>query len=360
MAYRRKLGLTRSATFHPDIRQHSSEDLDSPSETSPSLAAKAIRASAAHRESSLSSAYSPRSKGSPTYDYTSMKGSDDVGGFWGVLVRKAKAILEDETMSREIEAPSISPPKANQSFQQHDSSKKMENPTLRNGLDAFTSSLNNFGNALEEGRSIVENKTADIIQETRKLQIRRNGTGPSEQNQGSKTQPTQSQKQTSNEDQLTESRKMAVATAAKAKLLLRELKTLKSDLAYAKERCSQLEEENRMLRETGQKGDHHDDDDMIRLQLETLLAEKSRLANENEVYARENRFLREILEYHQLTMDFIDFDEDDIEEVTEVYPLPAVSTFPVPLPQQVTMDVPQTEVPPSHTVPEVEDSTKTC
>lgn len=43
-----------------------------------------------------------------------MKGSDDVGGFWGVLVRKAKAILEDETMSREIEAPSISPPKANQ------------------------------------------------------------------------------------------------------------------------------------------------------------------------------------------------------------------------------------------------------
>lgn len=59
-------------------------------------------------------------------------------------------------------------------------------------------------------------------------------------------------------------------------------------------------------------------------------------------------------------MDFIDFDEDDIEEVTEVYPLPAVSTFPVPLPQQVTMDVPQTEVPPSHTVPGVEDSTKTC
>lgn len=61
----------------------------------------------------------------------------------------------------------------------------------------------------QEGRSIVENKTADIIQETRKLQIRRNGTGPSEQNQGSKTQPTQSQKQTSNEDQLTESRKVS-------------------------------------------------------------------------------------------------------------------------------------------------------
>ncbi|XP_019162144.1 PREDICTED: uncharacterized protein LOC109158702 isoform X2 [Ipomoea nil] len=342
MAYRRKQGLTKSSTFKEEISRDSSEDLDDTSQTSPSLAAKAIRASAAHRDSSLSSAYSQsafrdESKGSPTYDYTSMKGSDEVGGFWGVLVRKAKAILEDETMSREFEAT----PKANQ-----------------------------------EGRSIVENKTADIIQETRKPQIRRNGTFPSEQNQGSCVM-----KQTSNEDQLTESRKMAVATAAKAKLLLRELKTLKSDLAFAKERCSQLEEENRKLRETDQKGDDHDDDDMIRLQLETLLAEKSRLANENAVYARENRFLREILEYHQLAMEFIDCDDDgDIEEVTEVYPpLPAVSkmlsgsppspssptspsrsSFMTKGQPQVTMDVPPTEVPPSHTVPEVEDSTKTC
>lgn len=43
-----------------------------------------------------------------------MKSSDEVGGFWGVLVKKAKAILEDETMSREFEASSISSPKANQ------------------------------------------------------------------------------------------------------------------------------------------------------------------------------------------------------------------------------------------------------
>lgn len=41
---------------------------------------------------------------------------------------------------------------------------------------------------------------------------------------------------------------------------------------------------------------------LIRLQLETLLAEKARLAQENSVYARENHFLREIVEYHQLTM----------------------------------------------------------
>ncbi|RAL39211.1 hypothetical protein DM860_002744 [Cuscuta australis] len=40
----------------------------------------------------------------------------------------------------------------------------------------------------------------------------------------------------------------------------------------------------------------------IRVQLETLLAEKARLAHENAEYARENHFLREIVEYHQLTM----------------------------------------------------------
>lgn len=64
----------------------------------------------------------------------------------------------------------------------------------------------------------------------------------------------------------------------------------------------------------------------IRLQLETLLAEKARLAHENSVYARENRFLREIVEYHQLTMqDVVYFDENN-EEVTEVYPIKVSSS----------------------------------
>ena len=102
--------------------------------------------------------------------------------------------------------------------------------------------------------------------------------------------------------------------AAKVKLLQRELKTLKADLAFSKERCAQLEEENRQLRD----GNHDADEDMIRQQLETLLAEKARLANENTLYARENRFLREIVEYHQLNMqDVVNLDEDDIEEEDE-------------------------------------------
>lgn len=120
-----------------------------------------------------------------------------------------------------------------------------------------------------------------------------------------------------------------MATAAKAKLLLRELKTVKADLAFSKLRCSQLEEENKSLRESREKGANPADDDMIRLQLETLLAEKARLANENETYSRENRFLREIVEYHQLTMQDVVYIDEGIEEVAEVYPIsyPSVASM---------------------------------
>jgi dsDNA-specific endonuclease/ATPase MutS2 len=112
-----------------------------------------------------------------------------------------------------------------------------------------------------------------------------------------------------------------MAMAAKAKLLLRELKTVKADLAFAKDRCGQLEEENRILRESLENGDNPEDDDLIRLQLESLLAEKARLAQENSVFARENRFLREIVEYHQLTMQDVVYLDEGSEEVTEVYPM---------------------------------------
>lgn len=113
-----------------------------------------------------------------------------------------------------------------------------------------------------------------------------------------------------------------MAMAAKAKLLLRELKTVKADLAFAKQRSSQLEEENKRLRDSCEKGGSPEDDDLIRLQLETLLAEKARLAHENSIYARENRFLREIVEYHQLTMQDVIYVDEGIDEVTEVCPIP--------------------------------------
>lgn len=141
----------------------------------------------------------------------------------------------------------------------------------------------------------------------------------------------QPQTQADLETQLKASRDVAMAMAAKAKLILRELKTVKADLAFAKERCAQLEEENRILRESSEKGGSPEDDDLIRLQLETLLAEKARLGQENSVLTRENRFLREIVEYHQLTMQDVVYLNENSEEVTEVYPIKVVSS-------QVTKD----------------------
>ena len=188
----------------------------------------------------------------------------------------------------------------------------------------------------QEGRAVVENKTADIIQETCKLNIRRKGAVSNTQGEaGHKlTQKYLPQNPLDHETQLKASRdvrwqigvtryvasvlhfaclnplygkmsnlfclagirnaiifiwlitviltfivpsfqlwlnyylhllpiQVANAMAAKAKLLLRELKTVKADLAFAKERCAQLEEENKMLRESYDKGDNPEDDDLV-------------------------------------------------------------------------------------------------
>ncbi|KAK6118557.1 hypothetical protein DH2020_047699 [Rehmannia glutinosa] len=335
MAYRRRQGMGRSSTLKEDIYPPLEEGPTvGTHSTSSSLAAQAIMASAAHRDSSHSSAYAhhsvfkDHSKGGPTYDYTSMGSSNEAGSFWGVLARKAKAILDDDNVPYQSEYLNQTRPEMLYSSRvddQVENSKKMDNPTLQGAgcTDIFHEPHWGHHWKCFGGRTIVENKTADFIQETRKIQIRRKGNneghnfvyGPGQQ----------SPNQTSQEDQLKASRDVAMATAAKAKLLLRELKTVKADLAFAKQRCSQLEEENKILREAREKGVNPADDDMIRLQLETLLAEKARLAHENSVYARENRFLREIVEYHQLTMQDVVYLDEGIEEVTEVYPIPAVS-----------------------------------
>ncbi|CAM8897629.1 unnamed protein product [Rhodiola kirilowii] len=283
-----------------------------------------------------------RMQDSDPHEITSIS-KESNSGFWGVLARKAKAILDDDNGTRNSETSGStrlrmpdSGSQLHKTYQPSDNIRRLENPRFRKGLDAITTSLNQIGDTFEkvfeEGKTIMENKTADIIQETRKLQIRRKGRNSETHNQisGAHTtwqplQPAQPQIQTTQETQLKASRDVAMATAAKAKLLLRELKAIKAELAFTKERCSQLEEENKLLRDTRARSDNPADDDMIRLQLETLLAEKARLAHENSVYARENRFLREIVEYHQLTMQDVVYIDEGIEEVTEVSPIPGVS-----------------------------------
>ncbi|CAF2285608.1 BnaA04g17600D [Brassica napus] len=68
-----------------------------------------------------------------------------------------------------------------------------------------------------------------------------------------------------------------------------------------------------------------DNDDLVRLQLETLLAEKARLAHENSIYKRENLYLRGVVEYHQLTMQDVVYFDERTEQVTEVYPVNVTS-----------------------------------
>ncbi|THU57981.1 hypothetical protein C4D60_Mb03t09310 [Musa balbisiana] len=353
MAYRRKQPAARISTTFEDPRSAASA-----AEAQASLATRAIRASAAHRDaSSLSSAYGesavssphneshrmrsspPPQRDSDSYEYVSMKNlNESKYGFWGTLARKAKSFVDNDDTNNQFQALERNP---HQTFDRstvdrfHHVDRSPEiyqkTETTHKRSDAIGSSLNHIGgtikNAIEEGLTIVENKTANIIHETRKLSIRRKGNAATMQGQAAEKlgQEYIPQIQTDYETQLKASRDVANAMAAKAKLLLRELKTVKADLIFARERCAQLEEENKMLRESHEKGDCPEDDDLIRLQLETLLVEKARLAHENSIYARENRFLREIVEYHQLTMQDVVYVDEGVEEVTEVYTTPNAS-----------------------------------
>lgn len=53
---------------------------------------------------------------------------------------------------------------------------------------------------------------------------------------------------------------IALAMASRAKMLLQELKTVKGDVIFLGNRCSQLEEENKRLRESMVKGVREEDD----------------------------------------------------------------------------------------------------
>ncbi|KAF7003550.1 hypothetical protein CFC21_018849 [Triticum aestivum] len=264
----------------------------------------------------------PQSLAASSYNYTSMDSMREPKvGLWGALARKAKGILDEDAAAHKFDdhgkvqsatrKPNLSDgAQAPQSRWPFDSYGGTERSEPRKRSEALAASVNQFGgrirNALEEGLIIVDNKTSNIIEETKKIQIRRKPDSSSlhMQNPAADAFPppsfTLNKAEAAQETQLKASRDVANAMAAKAKLVLRELKTVKADLAFAKQRCTQLEEENKMLRETKQKGVKiEEDDDLIRMQLETLLAEKSRLAQENSMYARENRFLREIVDFHQ-------------------------------------------------------------
>ncbi|KAI0500921.1 hypothetical protein KFK09_019139 [Dendrobium nobile] len=102
---------------------------------------------------------------------------------------------------------------------------------------------------------------------------------------------------------LDKAKNLAMLMVSKTTSLAKELKMIRAELNFMQERCTLLEEENRRLRDGPGKGAMPDEDDLVRLQLEALLAEKSRLANENANLLRENQCLHQLVEYHQLTLE---------------------------------------------------------
>ncbi|BBN03979.1 hypothetical protein MPTK1_3g01030 [Marchantia polymorpha subsp. ruderalis] len=192
---------------------------------------------------------------------------------------------------------------------------------LQKSLDAIASSLSllgdTLGTAIEEGLQLMETKTLGSPDTNKSLQrspsIWRKVENVRNSKHILKADPSIPQSQT--EAQLKASRDVAMAMASKAKLLLRELKVTKADMSFLKDRCEQLEEENRSLREGASQGD----DLQVRAQLETLLAEKQRLAQENANYARENQFLHEVVEYHQLTLQDVALLDESLTGAAEDY-----------------------------------------
>ncbi|PUZ65498.1 hypothetical protein GQ55_3G227800 [Panicum hallii var. hallii] len=359
MAYRRKQGIQRSATFVEDHRQTSSGGSASPAIASPratrfaddnrrperssGLAARVMVASSAARGDLTLPAFGDRfaaaaaashgdtqpsspmqdpvtqlyasttmlNDDGPKYDLELSKKDETRHGLWSLVAQKAKVMLDENGTPRAH---------SSESRWSYDRVRNSESPTSRKVAPEGKLDIGGkIKNVLEqEGLTVADTTTPGsgaAVVAGRKLQIRRKACSMDFRSANLVTSSDSSPMLADVESpQIKASRDVANAMAAKVKLLQRELKTLKADLAFSKERCAQLEEENRQLRD----GNHDADEDMIRQQLETLLAEKARLANENTLYARENRFLREIVEYHQLNMqDVVNLDEDDIEEEDE-------------------------------------------
>nr|CAB3488899.1 unnamed protein product [Digitaria exilis] len=210
-----------------------------------------------------------------SYSYTSFKSIDEPKlGLWQTLASKAKGILDEDALAHKFEDFRKERPRSNSSADQ----VRQQAPQSRWSFENHWKTGDAAARIRPEALSASVNQLSGRIKNAFEV---------------------------------------ANAMAAKAKLLLRELKSIKADLAFAKQRCAQLEEENKLLRETKQKGSKtEEDDDLIRLQLETLLAEKSRLAQENSTYARENRFLREIVDFHQFstTQDVVSLGDGDMED----------------------------------------------
>ncbi|KAG8663395.1 hypothetical protein MANES_01G207700v8 [Manihot esculenta] len=176
-----------------------------------------------------------------------------------------------------------------------------EPPTLR---EIFHGNINNSeikqeGLENEQNESKLEEGNNSVDQGNKGSKRKFEQTDDSSADQGNSSH--KENEQSPKDKQMKKAKNLAVSMAMKAASLARELKSIKSDLCFMQERCTLLEEENRKLRDGFSEGIRPEEDDLMRLQMEALLAEKSRLANENANLIRENQCLHQLVEYHQLT-----------------------------------------------------------
>ncbi|XVF32584.1 hypothetical protein REPUB_Repub17cG0094700 [Reevesia pubescens] len=184
---------------------------------------------------------------------------------------------------------------------------KEDSLLLLRGFDSVSQTLsqlsNNLDNALQGARELAKPPTlTDLFHKDNGVGTKRkfDSSECSDENKGDDSQK-ENEKSPKNKKMMKRAKNLAISMATKAASLARELKSIKSDLCFMQERCGLLEEENRRLRDGFTKGIRPEEDDLVRLQLEALLAEKSRLANENANLVRENQCLHQLVEYHQMT-----------------------------------------------------------
>ncbi|KAK9015595.1 hypothetical protein V6N11_006695 [Hibiscus sabdariffa] len=197
---------------------------------------------------------------------------------------------------------------------------KEDSLLLLRGFDSISQTLsqlsNNLDNALQGARELAKPPTlTDIfhsnlknsepkegleVEEESRIGLKRKF-DHSECSDDNDSHKESKQSPRNNNKMMKKAKNLAISMATKAASLARELKSIKNDLCFMQERCGLLEEENRRLRDGFTKGIRPEEDDLVRLQLEALLAEKSRLANENANLVRENQCLHQLVEYHQMT-----------------------------------------------------------
>ncbi|XVE77779.1 hypothetical protein DITRI_Ditri13aG0090200 [Diplodiscus trichospermus] len=248
--------------------------------------------------------------------------------FWSTLRNRVDSLIDDRNAKISIVQkgdPSL-PTQIISGESNRAKRLKEDSLLLLRGFDSISQTLsqlsNNLDNALQGARELAKPPTlTDIFhsnlknseakeedpkpkrtEEDIKIGLKRkfDSSECSDENKGDDLQK-ENEQSPKNKKMMKKAKNLAISMASKAASLARELKSIKSDLCFMQERCGLLEEENRRLRDGFTKGIRPEEDDLVRLQLEALLSEKSRLANENANLVRENQCLHQLVEYHQMT-----------------------------------------------------------